>query len=227
MLARADPDQHSMSSTDGDLQGPCGSGETRLEQLLATAKTGSNSALGRALIVCRPHLLHAARLRIAPAMRPLVGASDLVQDAFVNATKAFPVFRGGRASEFLNWLRRILSNRIAEMARRDRQRLNGVVQVAGRDINRRVNAQMPADHESPSGVASSKEIAGQIRVALLRLPERQQEILHLRFDDGLNFPQIGERLELTEDAARMLFGRSVDRLRRELTNEADKMKIEG
>ncbi|HEX4071488.1 MAG TPA: sigma-70 family RNA polymerase sigma factor [Planctomycetaceae bacterium] len=206
-----------MSSIDGDLQGRSGPGETRLEELLATAKTGSNSALGRALNVCRPQLLHAARRRIAPAMRPLVGASDLVQDAFVNATKAFPVFRGGRASEFLNWLRRILSNRIAEMERRDRQRLNGVVQVAGSDINRRMNAQMPADHESPSGIASSEEIAGQIRVALLRLPDRQQEILHLRFDDGLNFPQIGERLELSEDATRMQFLRAVERLRREFS----------
>jgi RNA polymerase sigma-70 factor (subfamily 1) len=205
-----------MSSTDGDLQSRGGSGEMRLEELLATAKTGSNSALGRALNVCRPHLLHTARRRIAPAMRPLVGASDLVQDTFVNATKAFRAFRGRRASEFLNWLRRILSNRIAEMGRRDRQRLNCVVQVPGRDINRRLNAPMPADQESPSGIASSEEIAGQIRLALWRLPVRQQEILHLRFDDGLNFPQIGERLELSEDAARMQFLRAVERLRREL-----------
>jgi len=205
-----------MSSTDSDLQGRGGSCEMRLEELLATAKTGSNSALGRALNVCRPHLLHAARRRIAPALRPVVGASDLVQDTFVNATKAFHVFRGRRASEFLNWLHCILSNRIAEIARRDRQRLNGVVQVAGTGINRRLNAPISADQESPSGIASSEEISGQIRVALLRLPEHQQEILHLRFDDGLNFSQIGEQLELSEDAARMQFLRAVKRLRREL-----------
>jgi RNA polymerase sigma-70 factor (ECF subfamily) len=216
-----------MSSAGGEFRRCGGSDEIRLEELIAAAKTGSDSALGGALTACQARLLGAARSRLTPALRSLVGASDLVQDTFVNATKAFQVFRGERASQFLNWLRRILFNRIAQVARREQERKDDGVQIAGNDVSRRLSAFVPADEASPSGIAGSEEIGALIRVALAKLPERDQQALHLRFDEALNFAQIGERLKLTEDAARMLFGRSVVRLRRELTNEADKMKKDG
>jgi RNA polymerase sigma-70 factor (ECF subfamily) len=216
-----------MSSADGEFRRCDGSDEIRLEELIAAARTGSDSALGGALTACRARLMGAARSRLTPALRSLVGASDVVQDTFVNATRSFQVFRGQRASQFLNWLRRILFNRIAQVARREQERKDGGRQIAGNDVSRRLSAFVAVDEASPSGIAGSEEISALIRLGLAKLPERDQQALQLRFDEELNFAQIGERLGLTEDATRMLFGRAVDRLRRELTNEADKMKIEG
>lgn len=205
-----------MSPNDGDSNGKHSCSQSRLEELIANAKTGSDSALGKALAACGPGLLRVARRGIGPRLRGVVGASDIVQDTFVNATKAFRVFRGGQANEFWNWLRRILSNRLAEIARKGGRRRNGVPHVSLDGLSEPLNHRALADESSPSSIAGGQEFAELIRAGLARLSERDQQVLHLRFDDGLSFPQIGEKLDLSEDAARMLFTRAVERLRREL-----------
>jgi RNA polymerase sigma-70 factor, ECF subfamily len=206
------------SSKDRDFRERPGSAAIRLEMLIAAAKTGSDTALGRALNECRPRLLQVARRGLSPALRHIVGASDVVQDTFVNATKAFRVFRGERAGQFRNWLRRILANRIAEVVRRESGVRTDAPQALDNGGPRRVDALASEDQESPCGIAGTNEVGSLIRMALSRLPERDQQVLKLRFDEELSFSEVGKRLELSEDAARMLFMRAVNRLRRELAN---------
>ena len=50
--------------------------------------------------------------------------------------------------------------------------------------------------------------------AIARLPEEQRRLLRWRYNDGLTFSQIGERLGLKEDAARMQVARLVAEVRR-------------
>jgi RNA polymerase sigma-70 factor (ECF subfamily) len=207
----------------GNLQGRRRSGEAPLDEMIAAAKTGSNSALGRALSTCRPQLLRAARRGLVPALRPLVGASDIVQDTFVNATKAFRVFRGESGSQFLNWLRRILCNRIAEIGRREGMRRLGSVPTFRNVAHDRLSALAPSEEKSPSSIASERENTEMIRAGLARLSAYDQQLLRLRFDDGFNFVQIGQRFELSEDAARMSFTRALERLRQELNFAVERM----
>jgi RNA polymerase sigma-70 factor, ECF subfamily len=205
-----------IKSNGGDSRAQSASGEIRLDEMVAAAKNGSNSALGRALSACRPQLLRAARLGLAPALRPLVGASDIVQDTFVNATKAFRVFRGERGNQFLNWLRRILANRIAQVGRHEGQRQIDRDESAPNRVYRTISTLIPSDEKSPSSIACEQENAELIRSGLMRLSAHDQLVLRLRFDDGLNFAEIGQRLELSGDAARMSFSRALERLRKEL-----------
>ena len=199
----------------GDFRGRTDSRDIQLDEMVTAAKTGSNSALGRALSACRPQLLRAARRRLVPALRPVVGASDLVQDAFVNATKAFGVFRGDRGNQLMNWLRRILFNRIAQIGRGEGQ--NGGAAVSANGSLQRTITLLPSAEDSPSTVVGDREHAEMIRAGLARLTERDQQVLRLRFDEELNFAQIGQRLELSEDAARLAFTRAVRRLRQEMS----------
>jgi RNA polymerase sigma-70 factor (ECF subfamily) len=192
------------------------SNDDQLEKLLATAKSGSDSALGQALTACHPDLLKAAQRALSLEMRPTVGASDVVQDTFVNATKGFPEFRGGRAAEFTAWLRAILTRRIAEIARRKKVNANGVPPETLLSVTAARNRARPRAEPSPSSIVSTEEYSQLIRAALGRLNERDQQVLQLRFRDGLSFVQIGAALELSEDGARMLFTRAVERLRREM-----------
>jgi RNA polymerase sigma-70 factor (subfamily 1) len=204
-----------MSSHGGGSSGQSAESEARLEELIDRAKSGSTSALGRALNACRPRLLRAARRAVAHRLRPVVGASDIVQDTFVNATRAFRVFRGRRASEFVNWLHRILANKLAEVARRGKPQ-NDLAQVPLDDSLEPWRYQSPESPGSPSSIVGSQEFTAMIVAGLARLPDRYQQVLHLRFSEGLSFPQIGERLSLTEDGARMLFSRAVKRLRKKM-----------
>jgi RNA polymerase sigma-70 factor, ECF subfamily len=190
--------------------------EAQLEGLIASAKAGSKSALGRALNACRPRLLQAAGRAISPALRSVLGASDLVQDTFLNAARAIRVFRGGKAREFLNWLLAILFNRLAEITRETRSHQCDGVQIP---LNRASDASghwIHAAATSPSRVLEEEEFGAMIQQASLRLPEREQQALTLRFGEGLSFPEIGRRLGMSEFMARSLFYRALRQMGREL-----------
>jgi len=189
---------------------------SQIGSLLARAKTGSTSALGRMLDLCRPQLLRTARKEVANRLRFETSGSDVVQDALVNAAKGFGRFRGQHATEFIGWLRAILTHRLAEIARRTDRRNNC---RTGELVNGAVEglSQFVIDkQESPSTIVGNQEYSELIRAALVRMSRRDQEVLRLRFEDQLTFPQIGKGLGLSEDAARMLFRRAVRRLQREL-----------
>jgi RNA polymerase sigma-70 factor (ECF subfamily) len=141
-----------------------------------------------------------------------------VQDTFVNATKGFGGFRGQHAREFFSWLCAILANRLAEIARRNSRSTNG---HAGLLTNSGFLRVAIDEQNSPSSIAANQEFSEMIRVGLARMSPRGQQVLGLRFEDRLTFSQIGERLGLSEDAARMLFNRAVKRLKRELRRCAD------
>jgi RNA polymerase sigma factor (sigma-70 family) len=48
---------------------------------------------------------------------------------------------------------------------------------------------------------------------IAELHERKKEVLRLRFRDGLTFPEIGERLDITEGRATKLYWLAIERLR--------------
>src|SRR5271156_2148070 len=54
---------------------------------------------------------------IGPELRAKVGASDLVQETFVEAQQHLPVLRGKTDSEMRAWLRRILECRLSNIRR--------------------------------------------------------------------------------------------------------------
>jgi RNA polymerase sigma-70 factor (ECF subfamily) len=202
-----------MSASNGKSKSNAGHDGSRLEAFIARAKSGSTSALGRALDVCRPQLLRSARRGVGRKLRPLTGASDVVQDTFVNATRGFTRFRGARAGEFVRWLRTILAHRLAEIARRATAAGLETSDPNGAEL---VARQSPDPGPSPSSLASDQEHAELIRAALLELGERDRQALRLRFEEGLTFRQMGLELKVSEDAARMLFARAVKRLRRRM-----------
>src|SRR5262249_20956798 len=87
---------------------------------LAEARAGRNDALGQALEACRVYLLLIAAEELAPELRGKGGASDLVQETFLEAHRDFARFPGGAPDEWRAWLRRLLLNTVADFARRYR-----------------------------------------------------------------------------------------------------------
>jgi RNA polymerase sigma-70 factor (ECF subfamily) len=64
------------------------------------------------------HYLHLlARLQLGPLLRGKVDASDIVQDVLLKAHAAREQFTGKTAGEYVAWLRQILANHLAEVAR--------------------------------------------------------------------------------------------------------------
>ena len=78
------------SGSDGDTQ-----------RMLAHAKGGDPVALGRLLERHRDYLSLLAHLQIGRAIRVKVGGSDVVQEAFLEAHRDFPAFRGETVGELV------------------------------------------------------------------------------------------------------------------------------
>ena len=69
---------------------------------LPAAQAGSREALGQVLEACRAYLLLIAREELDPALQAKGGASDLVQQTFLEAQRDFARFQGDSRS-LLAW----------------------------------------------------------------------------------------------------------------------------
>src|SRR5437879_7391033 len=112
--------------------------------MLRAAQTGSREALGQALEACRGYLLVIAEQELAPELRAKGGASDLVQQTFLDAQRDFAVFRGSSEAELRSWLRRILLDNLANFHRRYRQ-------TAKRWIGHEVALEPGSSSDAPRG----------------------------------------------------------------------------
>ena len=84
------------------------------------ARNGSKNALGDLLENYRNCLLLIAQQEIDPRLLTKGGASDLVQETFLEAQRDFAGFQGDSKEELLAWLRQLLRNNLANFARRYR-----------------------------------------------------------------------------------------------------------
>jgi RNA polymerase sigma-70 factor (ECF subfamily) len=184
------------------------------------ARAGSREALGQVLETFRAYLLLVADRELDPDLRAKGGASDLVQETFLEAQRDFAGFHGTSIEELRAWLRRLLLNNVANFTRQYRQR-------AKRDVGREVpldagsssherGAGLAADTLSPSGQALAHEQAEALARAMERLPPDYRQVLALRHDEQLTFGEIGRRMERTANAARMLWLRAVERLQKDM-----------
>ena len=87
---------------------------------LTAARAGSRAALGQALDSCRTYRVWVADRELDPALRAKGGASDLVQETFLEAQRDFAQFQGASEAELRAWLSRLLFNNVCNFSRRFR-----------------------------------------------------------------------------------------------------------
>jgi RNA polymerase sigma-70 factor (ECF subfamily) len=198
-------------------------GPVKVTPLLSAARAGSPEALGQALEVYRNYLLLVAERELDSGLRAKAGASDLVQETFLEAQRDFPQFRGASEEELRAWLRRLLLNNVANFTRR--------YHVGKRQVGREQPLEpsswsgtpggaLPADMPSPSGDAVEREQAEEVRRALERLPEKDRQMLRWRYEEQRSFEEIGRLLGCTPRTAQKAWARALRRLRQELKGPA-------
>lgn len=89
--------------------------------MLTAALSGSKESLGQALEGCRGYLLHVAFQEMDPELLSKAGASDLVQETFLEAQRDFARFQGEDETALLAWVKAILKNNIANFTRQYKQ----------------------------------------------------------------------------------------------------------
>src|SRR5262245_12105550 len=187
---------------------------------LEAARAGSPEALGQALEACRAYLLLIAQQEIAPELRAKGGASDLVQETFLEAQRDFAGFQGTTKKELLAWLRRLLLNNLANFVRHHRQtakrRLGREVALQADDSSGGLAGGLSAGLVSPSGRAMAEEQTRAVQQAVERLPDDYRRVILLRYREERSFEEIGRILGRSTNAARRLWLRALERLEQEL-----------
>jgi RNA polymerase sigma-70 factor (ECF subfamily) len=157
-----------------------------LGRWLAEARAGCNDALGQALEAFRTYLLLIAEEEIAPELRGKGGASDIVQETFLEAQRDFVRFQGATPEEWRAWLRRLLLNNVADFGRRYRAttKRDAALEVPLDDSGG--PAQFLAAADTPaSGHAIAEEQAEAFRAALARLPDDYRQVILLRYSGAV------------------------------------------
>jgi RNA polymerase sigma-70 factor (ECF subfamily) len=190
------------------------------EELLDAAATGDGSARGRLLDRHRQRLRRMVAVRLDRRLSARLDPSDLVQETLTEANRRLDDYLRDRPLPFYPWLRQIAWNRMID-ARRFHLR-------PGRTVGREEPAGLPAESslelaqrliagEAPSAGLRRIEQQAQVRAALDRLPERDREVLALRYLEQLSTGETAAVLGLSEGAVRVRVLRALRRLREILT----------
>ncbi|MBC7855566.1 MAG: sigma-70 family RNA polymerase sigma factor [Pirellulaceae bacterium] len=184
--------------------------------LLSRARRGNGAALGKLLGFYRSYLKLLVRVQ-ADKGRQNGDPSDVVQDVFLKAHKAFGQFRGTTEAELAAWLRKILARCLADSLRqRTRDSKKPSVRAIGAELDRSSHdwvAHLVSPQESPSQSAERREAAVLLAQALEKLPAQYREAIVLRQLEGLTSQQAAERMSRSVDSVRKLWARGMVELR--------------
>jgi RNA polymerase sigma-70 factor (ECF subfamily) len=189
---------------------------TITDSLLAAASQGDDKALQQLLARHRPYLRRMVDVRLEPALRPRVDASDVVQETLLVASRRIDDFLARRPTSFRVWLRRKAIERLIEARRRhlalkrDARRDFSITDASSLAIAGNLL------HGSTENPALRRELADRVQQALSGLSEQDQEIILLRHAEGLNNAEAAEVLESDPRAASKRYGRAISRLSTEL-----------
>jgi RNA polymerase sigma-70 factor (ECF subfamily) len=195
---------------------------SQIFELLAEARRGSDTALGKLLEAYSKYLKLLARVQIGRRLQGKADASDIVQETFLDVHRQFPNFRGVTEPEFLAWLRRILAGQIAQMMRH-------YLGTKGRDLKLERDLAADVDESSqalgggladsqstPSQHVSRREQSVLLAEALEQLPEDYREVIILRHLEALSFSEVAARMNRSENSVQKLWVRALANMRRTL-----------
>ena len=182
-----------------------------ISMLIPPSKDGDPVAREKLLAEMQAYLKVVANRQMDEALRQKVGASDIVQQSFLQIIKNFEQFRGESRAEFRGWIRQIVINET------NRARTNFHTQK--RDMTReqtidnrssQAAGPTPVDrHETPASAAMTEERKKKFYDVLGKLAPRHAEAIKLRSIQKMSFREIGETMDCTEQAASKIWHRAM------------------
>jgi RNA polymerase sigma-70 factor (ECF subfamily) len=206
----------------------------RTTDLMARARAGQSDAMGELCALYGNYLRMVARAGLGPWLGRRVELSDVVQETLVEVVRQFPKFTGQDEAALVGWLRRLVGQKLVDLARHHNRvkRGAGILPLSldavwdyargddradrtpgSRSDNPLLKA-LALDQSNPSEVASYRELSVRLADALASLPETEAEVLWLYHAEGLSFEMIGRRLGVSRKVVRTIWARGLKALRR-------------
>lgn len=206
-LARRPRETRGLESGSATAPGRSMQGEAT-ELLLHRIRAGDARARQALYDRCLPLLLRWAHGRLPHYARSASDTEDLVQTTLLRALRHLEDFQASGSGAFLAYLRQILLNEVRRELRSQR---------------RHGGAHLPVDDMelADPGQSVVEQLVSQERLAayekaLARLDRRQQELVVLRIEFGLSYPEIAAEIGGSPDAVRMTVTRALQRMASEI-----------
>jgi RNA polymerase sigma-70 factor (ECF subfamily) len=190
------------------------------DDLLERTGNGDKAARGLLLGRHRTRLRTMIALRMDPRLAARVDPSDIVQEALVDANRFLSEYLQQRPLPFYLWLRRLAWEKLVAAQRRHikaqrrsvkREEPNGL-NLADESAAALAD-KLLASGTSPSGRLVRDEQRRRVLETVAALPERDRELLVLRYLEGLSTAEIATVLEITAGAVMTRHTRALTRLR--------------
>ena len=194
-------------------------------ETIQKAKKGDEESLGALLASYERYLKLLAEVQLGGELRRKVDASDIVQETFLEAHRAFERFEGTQGDQLIAWLKSILATRLANTMRhylgtqaRD-IRLEKRIGQGFDQSAMSLGGLLAAPGSTPSQHVASREQAQLVAEALLRLPADYRDVIVMRHLEGETFPTIAKTMNRSVDSVEKLWLRGMAKLKREVKQE--------
>jgi RNA polymerase sigma-70 factor (ECF subfamily) len=194
-----------------------------LQDLLARLQQGDQLALAELFSRHRDRLVRMVAFRLDDRLRGRVAASDVLQEAYIDALKRLPHYQADPGMPFFLWLRWVTVQRLVEV---HRQHLGARVRDAAREVpidrgggpaaSAARMVELIGNLTSPSQAAQRAETMDQLQQALNGLDPIDREVLALRHFEELSNRETAAVLGIQPAAASKRYVRALERLRESL-----------
>lgn len=186
------------------------------KRLVDHAAAGDAQALDQLFARCQPRLRRLIALKAGTALRH-AELDDLVQEAYLEATRQFADYTYQGPDSFFRWLATIAMHRLANLQRmaaahkRDR-RLERPLQGDGSTLL--PGGVTPQDvGPGPRTITVGAEAQVRLDAALATLSADDREVITLGRVQGLSLQEIAERMGRTRNAVALLLSRALRKLK--------------
>jgi RNA polymerase sigma-70 factor (ECF subfamily) len=198
--------------------------ETR--ELLDRAGAGDPQALGELFGRNSDRLRRMVQLRLDKRLQGRIDPSDVLQEAFLELSRALAGYLSNPTMPFYLWLRCLTGRKLQVLHRRHlgtrRRNVGREVALQGGTLPQATSeslaAQLLGRFTTPSQAALRAELQRQIQDALSTMEPLDREVLALRHFEQLSNAEAAQVLEISETAASNRYVRALKRLKKILTD---------
>ena len=194
-------------------------GESEIAELLSRVRAGDQKALAELYDRHRDKLRRMVQLRLDHRLAGRVSASDVLQEAYIDAVKRIDHYFAKPDQSFFGWLRLVVGQRLADVHREHLAQKRDAAQEV--PINRGASgadsaclaACLLGDGTSPSHAAARTESFGRLEAALDQMDPLDREVLALRHFEEMSNAETAEILGIQAAAASKRYVRALARLK--------------
>jgi RNA polymerase sigma-70 factor (ECF subfamily) len=195
-------------------------------ELLVRAAAGDEEARDQLFARYRKRLKQMVRLRLHRLLQGRVDASDILQDAYLEAAKRLPDYLAKKPLPFFLWLRHLTGEKLIDAHRRH---LGAKMRDAAQEVSLHrgplpaassvsLAAQLLGRLTSPSQAAIKAETRLRVQEVLSGMDPLDREVLALRHFEQLTNAEVAQTLGLNESTASSRYLRALKRLKDELSH---------